>query len=159
MISLEKQAELCYNDTVQAIAKAKQRVFDVSRLVLTLQTAIMGMVFSNQITFSVYLFILPLFVGLFGIFLQYSLNNELRAHRITLARLRKEIGGFVYRLNKDQVEYYLNNEKPSYGNYFRSYECVNYMIIALSSIVTCGVALLKIEWQEIILNFGKFNLF
>lgn len=146
-ITQDKQYELCYQDTLKVISEAKQKLYEVTKWIVTLQTLVVGAAFSNKMDFSESLVVLPLFIGLMGVFLNKSISDELFVHRKTLANIRSEIGGVIYELNKDQVKHFLNGDKPKHVNYFFSYKISNFAIITLSSLVSiCMVAFHKVAF-------------
>lgn len=140
-MSLEKQYELCYQDTIKVISEAKQKVYEVTKWIVTLQTLVIGAAFSNKMNFSESLLLLPLFIGLMGAFLNKSISDELNIHRKTLADIRDKIGGVIYEVNKDQVRHFLNGDKPNHKNYFFSYNISNIAIIILSSFISSIIVL------------------
>jgi hypothetical protein len=136
-----RQAELCYQDTLKVIADAKQKLFDVTKWVVTLQSLILGVSFSKETSFSSWIIALPAFVGLMGLFLNYAISIELQVHRGTLAKLRKKIGGLVYDMNKDHVDYFLDDKQPTHKNYYKYYRNANAGIVSLASILAFVVVL------------------
>lgn len=141
-----KQAELSYQDTLKVIADAKQKLFDVTKWVVTLQSLILGVSFSKETNFSSWIIALPVFVGLMGIFLNYAISTELQVHRCTLAKLRKTIGGLIYDMNKDHVDYFLDDKQPTHKNYYTYYKNANAGIVLSASIL----AFVVVVFQELL---------
>lgn len=144
ILDTPKQAELSYQDTLKVIADAKQKLFDTTKWVVTLQSLILGLSFSKDTNFSQWLVSLPVFVGLMGISLNYAINAELQVHRCTLAKLRHMIGGLIYLANKDHVDYFLDKKPPSHKNYYSYYRNANAGIILAAS----SLSFLVILFQE-----------
>ena len=143
IIDIAKQAELCYQDTLKVIADAKQKLFDVTRWIVNLQSLILAASFSKQMEFSQFIIFLPIFVGLIGAVLNITIDYELKTHRKTLALIRKTIGGFAYEINQDQVDYFIGGKRPRHFNYFIYYKYGNIGIVILSSLLTLGLVLLQ----------------
>ena len=89
-IDLNTQVSLMYNDTINCIADAKKKLFDVTRWTVTLNSGVLGIFFSIHTMYSNYLLLIPILIGIFGLMLEYSINYELNVHRKTLALLRKK---------------------------------------------------------------------
>jgi hypothetical protein len=88
ILDVSKQAELCYQDSLKVIADAKQKLFDVTKWIVTLQSLILAASFSKEVNFSPFITVLPVFVGLMGLVLNRAISFELQVHRQTLANLR-----------------------------------------------------------------------
>lgn len=144
ILETSKQAELSYQDTLKVIADAKQKLFETTKWVVTLQSLILGLSFSKDTNFSQWLVSLPIFVGIMGISLNYAINTELQVHRFTLAKLRNMIGGLIYLANKDHVDYFLEKKPLSHKNYYSYYRNANAGIIFTAS----SLSFLVILFQE-----------
>ena len=118
------------------IDNRKQKLFDLTKWIITLQSLVLGLSFSKETNFSPMICILPIFIGVIGLSVNFTISKELKAHRETLAKLRHKIGGLVYEMNKDQADYFLHKKKPSHHNYFFSQGLATSVIILLSSLLS-----------------------
>jgi hypothetical protein len=134
VVDEERQLDWCYHDTLRVISEAKQRLFDVTRWSVTLQALVLGLVFSKDSSLSWWFLLLPVFVGGMSLALNFSLSNELHSHRKTLASIRKTVGGHLYRLNKEQVDYFADGVEPQGRNFYSAYKRSNEWIVGLSAL-------------------------
>ena len=139
---LNTQLDISYKDTINVIAKAKDRLFEITKWIITLESGVIGLYFSIKIESKIFI-LLPIFIGIMGLILSYSIAYELNVHRNTLAKIRKEVGGFIYEMNKEQVELVLDKKDTSHKFYYIWYKTSNFLIIILSTILTTIIILLK----------------
>lgn len=135
-LGMEKQAELCYQDTLKVIADAKQKIFDVTKWIVTLQALVLGLAFSKTSHFSGLIVALPLFIGAMGLALNHAISTELHVHRCTLANLRRTIGGLAYEINRDHVDYFADSIEPKHKNYYRYYRNTSAGILIVASLIS-----------------------
>ena len=132
----QKQIELCYQDTLKVIADAKQKLFDITRWIISLHALVLGAVFSKQIDFSWLVLLLPVFIGFAGLYLHHAVQTELTTHRRTLAVIRNKVGGLLYECNKDHVDYFLKQIPPRHQNYYLYYTDRTRLILMAAMVVS-----------------------
>lgn len=143
LMSREKQFELMYNDVVMVLTDRKRAVFDLSKWIVTLHGLIIGFASVQGLKIGIYFVGAPLIVGVSGFVLYLSIQQELKSHRIAIARIRERVGGDFYDIHREMVDKFIGRKTGGVG-YWGLMSASHAMIILLSTMATTVITYLLV---------------
>lgn len=138
----DKQLELMFLDANEVIRDAKAQLSQLMRWVVTLNSGIILLLFSSDVSFSDRLFMAPIFVTVCGLLLSLAIKAELETHRVTLASVRKAIGGKMEDLHGEFITHYFENKYSASGMRRAMRTWLEVLVILFSGVATLAIILL-----------------